>query len=140
MKLYHFCRAKDVHGIRSDGITKGMIPLFCPMEKHTNRNFSLVIIPGWQWLTLDGDHDRQSWATRKEFKDDRTEYRFTIEIPEKEIVSLYDRRRLLAIYPEASFLFNDWDGCENWRVYRGSIPKYWIKSIEKYFNGEWFPI
>lgn len=137
MKIYHFCREQDFRGIRSQGLTKGMIPTVQRMEGHTKRRYSHVLIPGWQWVTLDGDHDRQSWATRQLMNDDRTEYRFTLEIPEKEINSLYDRERLLTVYPEVGPLFDGWEGSENWRVFRGSIPKYWIKAIDQWQDGEW---
>ena len=143
MRIYHFCSRHDVRGIKTDGITKGMIP---SVKVETNpqgkRTETLVLYDGWQWLTMDGDHGRQSWATREVFKDDRTEYRLTIEIPEKELDCIYDRERLLKVYPEIGPLFEGWDGSENWRVYRGKIPKYWIKTIdhwsgEKWENGKW---
>ena len=137
MKLYHFCREKDFRGIRAQGITKGVIPTVQRMEKHTKRKYSPVLIRGWQWLTLNGNHEQQSWATRELFKDDRTEFRFTLEIPEAELGSLYDKEKLLSVYPEIGPLFDGWKGSEDWRVFRGTIPKYWIKAIEQWKDGEW---
>ena len=137
MKIFHFCCWKDLRGIRTDGITKGVIPTVRKAEEHTRRKYNYVLINGWQWLTLDRDHDGQSWATNELIKEDRTEYRLTIEIPEKEVDSLYDRDRLLEIYPEIAPLFDDWKGSENWLVFRGSIPKYWIRKIEHYEGSEW---
>ena len=137
MKLFHFCREKDMRGIRSQGITKGMIPSFRPVG---GKKLSMLLYDGWQWLTLDGDHDKQSWATCVLFKEDRTEYRLTVEIPEKETDSVYDREKLLTVYPEVAPLFDGWPGSEKWRVFRGPIPKYWIKGIEHYENGEWHPM
>lgn len=138
MKIYHFCREKDARGIKTDGITKGAIPsIRITKDPKGREKQELVIYQGWQWLTLDGDHDGQSWATRQVFKDDRTEYRFTLEIPEKELDSLYDKERILTVYPEVWPLFDGWPGSENWRIFRGGIPKYWIKTIEQWKDGEW---
>lgn len=140
MKLYHFCREKDFRGIRAQGITKGVIPTVQRMEKHTKRKYSPVLIKGWQWLTLNGERDQQSWATRVLFKDDRTEYRITLEIPERELGSLYDREKLLTVYPEVGPLFDGWAGSESWRVFHGAIPKYWIKAIDQWKDGAWQPL
>lgn len=137
MQIFHFCCGKDCRGIRTDGITEGAIPTVRKAEEHTKQKYNYVLIKGWQWLTLDGDHDRQSWATKILIKENRTEYRLTIEIPEKEMDSLYDRDRLLELYPEVGPLFDEWEGSENWRVFRGNIPKYWIRKIERYTGSEW---
>ena len=140
MELYHFCREKDFRGIRAQGITKGVIPTVQRMEKHTKRKYSPVLIKGWQWLTMNGERDQQSWATKELFKDDRTEYRITLEIPERELESLYDRARLLTVFPEVGPLFDGWAGSESWRVFRGAIPKYWIKAIDQWKDGQWQPL
>lgn len=137
MKIFHFCREKDVRGIKTDGLTKGAIPIVDTI--HGKKTWGLIA--GWQWLTLDGDHDRQSWATQEIFKDDRTEYRFTIEIPEKETDSLYDRDSLLELLPQVDRrLFIGWEGSEDWRIFWGTVPKYWIKAIDQWIDGEWHPV
>ena len=140
MQIFHFCCGKDLRGIRTDGITKGVIPTVRKAEGHTKRKYNYVLINGWQWLTLDGDHDGQSWATNELIKKDRTEYRLTVEIPEKELDSLYDKARLLELYPEIGPLVDGWEGSENWRVFRGGIPKYWIRKIEQYDGSQWVEI
>ncbi len=126
MILFHFCRRQDVRGIRSKGITKGMIPI---IDK------GLTILTGWQWLTLDGERKNQSWNTHYLMRADRTEYRFTVEIPEKEESSLYDRKALWAVNPLIDKCFAGWPGSDNWRVYRGNIPRKWIKRLE-HWNAE----
>ena len=133
MILYHFCCERDMKGIRNNGITKGMISGKM-LVKHPGKRgeWQFYMTPGWQWLTLDGDHEGQSWATKHIIRYDRTEYRFTVEIPEIEEAQLYDKDRLNEAIPGTDSLFLGWPGSENWRVYRGNIPKYWIRRLEKW--------
>lgn len=128
IKLYHFCCDRDMPGIRSQGITKGMIcgeQLIEQTGKYQN-----FMIPGWQWLTYDGGRARQSWATQKIIHYSRLEYRFAVGLPEADADQLYDRDRLKEIYPGTEKLFDGWDGSEFWVVYRGSISKYCLKKLE----------
>ena len=131
MILYHFCCERDMKGIRSQGITKGVIA----GEMRVNHpgkpsTWQYYFIPGWQWLTLDADHDGQSWATRHLIRYDRTEYRFTVDVPEKETAQLFDMDKLNAAIPGTDALFLGWPGSENWRVYHGNIPKYWLTGLD----------
>jgi len=139
MILYHFCCERDMRGIRSQGITKGMIVGERSFMQKGRVKWQRYMIPGWQWLTLDGDRTRQSWATRHLIRYDRTEYRWTVEIPEREEGSLYNRGRLMALYPGVEALFDGWDGSGSWRVYRGYIPRMWLKKLEHWnrATGEW---
>ena len=125
--LYHFCCDRDMPGIRSQGITKGEI---VGEKQNKFGKWGRVEFLGWQWLTYDKNRDRQSWATRNLIKYSRTEYRFTVEIPEKEVSQLYDRDRLAEEIPGTERLFDGWAWSENWVVYRGKIPKYWLKKLE----------
>lgn len=125
--LYHFCCDRDMPGIRSQGITRGKV---VDHKKSTSGKWVWVEFLGWQWLTYDKNRDRQSWATMKKIKYSRREYRFTVEIPEKEVGQLYDRDRLAKEIPGTEVLFDGWAGSENWVVYRGKIPKYWLKKLE----------
>ena len=95
--------------------------------------------PQWQWLTLDGSREEQSWATKHTIRYDRTEYRWTVEIPEAEESQLYDMERLEAAIPGTDALFLGWPGSENWRVYRGNIPRKWLKKLEHWnrITGRW---
>ncbi len=136
--LYHFCCEKDMRGIRTDGITKGAVVGHHLINTGTwKERAQYDIIHGWQWLTYDGNHDRQSWATKKLIRYDRREYRFTVEIPEKEAGQLYDRDRLDEYIPGSAALFDGWDGSENWVVYRGSISKYQLKKLEHWTGSGW---
>ena len=125
--LYHFCCERDMRGIRSQGITKGQIVLQRG-QKHW--------FPGFQWMTYDGNHDRQSWATKYLIRYSRTEYRFTVEIPDDEVCKLYDRDRLATLIPGTEILFDGWDGSEYWVVYRGSVSKYQLKKLEHWNKKE----
>ena len=140
MILYHFCCERDMRGIRSNGITKGVI--FGEQQvKQPDKGGKWVwcAIPGWQWLTLDKERNHQSWATKHLIRYDRTEYRWTVEIPEKEEGSLYNRARLMELYPGVERLFDGWDGSGSWRVYRGYIPRMWLKKLEHWnkATGQW---
>ena len=129
--VYHFCCERDMRGIRSQGITKGMIVREQLINPGALRpRWNNYYIEGWQWMTYDGCHSRQSWATRRKIWYDRTEYRFTVEIPEKDVGQIYDRDRLAAFIPGTEKLFDGWEGSENWIVYRGNISKYQLKKLE----------
>lgn len=140
MTIYHFCCMNDLRGILSQGLTKGMI-VRNEYVKTGNGKVKNVLgmYPGWQWLTVNKHRDSQSWATRFLVKYDRTQYRLTIEIPEKYLDSLYDREHIKAVIDCDADLFENWEGCESWRVYRGKIPKYWIKGIARwdYIEKKW---
>ena len=91
--VYHFCCERDMRGIRSQGITKGMIVGEHLINPGSIRpRWNTYSIQGWQWMTYDGCHSRQSWATRRLIWYDRTEYRFTVEIPEKDVGRRCPRR------------------------------------------------
>lgn len=136
MTLYHFCSERSIRGIMTDGITRGTVPGYMLVSApHGKKTGITCVTKGWQWLTTDGEPNGQSWATSKLIKENRLEYRLTIEIPEKELDSLYDKEKLLTVFPNHGPLFDEWEGSKNWRIYRGSIPKYWIKKAE-HWNSE----
>ena len=136
--LYHFCCEKDMRGIKTDGITKGAVVGQHPINPGTWKERWLPdIIHGWQWLTYDGNHDRQSWATKQKIRYDRREYRFTVELPDNEVSQLYDRDRLEEYIPGSKDLFDGWPGSENWVVYRGNISKYQLKKLEHWNGSGW---
>ncbi len=129
--LYHFCCERDMRGIRSQGITKGAVVGRQLVHPGTlKEKWQPYMIHGFQWLTYDGGHDRQSWATRHLIRYDRTEYRFTVEIPDREVSQLYDRDRLAQLIPGSEELFDGWTDSENWVVYRGNVSKYQLKKLE----------
>lgn len=130
MILYHFCCERDMKGIRNKGITLGCVAgeILVPGQN----KWQHYIRPGWQWLTLDGDRKKQSWATKHLIRYDRTEYRYTVEIPEKDETQIYDRERLVNTIPGSDSLYDGWAGSENWRVYRGPIPKKYLKKLERW--------
>lgn len=125
MTLYHFCCEKDAKGIQRNGINLGTIVIEHGGNKRTFHT-------GWQWLTTDPDPAHQSWNTHHLLRYDRTAYRFTLEIPEKEAEArVFDRFRLKEIMPEADYLFEGWPGSENWRVYKGHIRESCIVAVER---------
>ena len=133
MTLYHFCNERSIRGIMTDGITRGMVPGYMLVSAPRGKKTGIACVTkGWQWLTLDGDPNGQSWATNELIKENRLQYRLTLEIPEKELDSLYDKEKLLTVFPNHGPLFDEWEGSQNWRIYRGNIPKYWIKKVERW--------
>ena len=141
MMVCHFCSRQDMNGIRNKGITKGGICGHARVKQGEGKRPKYVpfMRPGWQWVTTDGDHERQSWATQHTIRTNRTECRWTVEIPEKEEGQLYNRDRLEELYPGSAALFDGWDGSENWFVFRGTIPKYWLRALDIWDEdtGEW---
>lgn len=123
MLIYHYCCERDMKGIRKGGITEGAVVTLEGLP---------VIRKGWQWLTLSPDHDGQSWATRKLIREDRTEYRWTVEIPEADMDFLYDRDALAEIIPGSEALFDGWPGSENWRVFHGPILPRQLKRLQRW--------
>ena len=132
MTVYHFCLKKDIRGIRSDGLTRGAVPALETVGAPRGmKSVRVAIHAGWQWVTLDGDPEKQSWATNYLKTGDRRECRITIEIPDKELDCLHDADKLDEAIPGSKAnLFEGWPESENWRVFRGNIPKYWFKKIE----------
>lgn len=133
MTVYHFCNEKSIRGIMTDGITRGMVPGYTLIPApRGKKKVSTVVNKGWQWLTLDGDPNGQSWATSELIKENRLEYRLTVEIPEKELDSLYDKEKFLTVFPNLGPLFDPLEGSKNWRIFRGNISKYWIRAAERW--------
>ena len=135
--LYHFCCKEDMPGIKSQGITKGVIIFEELRRVGTREKRQMFRMDGWQWLTHDKNRNRQSWATRRTIWIDRLEYRWTVEIPDKEADQLYNRDRLVKLLPKAAPLFDGWEGSENWEVYRGPISKYELKSLDHWNGYNW---
>lgn len=118
MILYHFCAKKNVKQILRQGIAIGGLT-----EIHRT---GFYVHSGWIWLTLDPDPKNQSWATNNCITYSRTAWRLTVELPDSELAKLYDRKKLIPLYPACDLLFKDWDGSENWRAFHGVIPREFI--------------
>lgn len=123
MKLYHFCPSHLLKSIKKRGLTKGHMPLL--------KLNSTELIGGVQWLTVEPDPSKQSWATRHVVSYDRTECRLTVEIPsrcEEHLVSAMD---FIKRYPEADQrIITGYEGSDQWYVYLGLIPPVWISDVE----------
>lgn len=107
MILYHFCCARDMKGIRSKGITKGVVYGQTRINQpNTPGKWQPYWMPMWQWLTLDPDRNRQSWNTHHIIRYDRTEYRWTVDVPEEFEDMLYDRDWMDKKHPGTAALFD----------------------------------
>ena len=123
MRLYHFCADRHIKSIMLHGITRGGV------TEPTATGY--IFHDGYKWLTNDCDPRSQSWATRQRIPYSRTAWRLTIEIPDEFCDRVHDRASLVKLWPSTAALFDGWPGSENWRVYRGMIPKSWIVKAEK---------
>lgn len=121
MTLYHFCAENAIKSIMRHGINRGYITEICEQGTY-------IIHGGWRWLTKDPDPGRQSWATMNAIPYTRTAWRLEIHIPHAEANRVYDKAGIIKIYPGCRKLFEGFYGSENWRVFRGSIPKEWIAN------------
>lgn len=124
MNLYHFCAAYSMRNIMQEGITEGMTPILIGEE--------LTIDHPAQWLTLEPDARKQRWNTKQLITIDRTAYRLTVRIPESYKKKLLKASEYIKEFPEENWgLVFDWEGSENWYVYRGRIPPHWIIGAHK---------
>lgn len=125
IKLYHFCPAHMVDDIRKYGLIKGMTPRKAKMPGERE------IITNTQWLTLEPDPAKQSWATKEHITYSRTAYRVTVELPakfaKKKLYRGLDFAEAIK-YPE---LVTEFEGNDKWYVYHGNIPKIWITEVVK---------
>lgn len=118
MILYHFCADKHVKSILRKGIIIGGVTEITPK--------GYVVHSGWMWLTLNGNPKEQSWEGRILIRYSRTAWRLTIDIPDEALDRLYDKSKLLALYPASEPLFRGHPESEDWRVFHGTIPPKWI--------------
>lgn len=117
--LYHFCAEHMVKPILENGLTLGKCPIMYPV--------GMELIPKCQWLTSESDPDKQSWATTNAINYSRTAFRLTIAIPQIQKKKLHLARDFIAHYPLcARGLVTEWDGSENWYIFKGIIPPEWI--------------
>ena len=127
MTLYHFCPAHMVRSIRREGITLGSFPF---VEDGITKP-----ILGCQWLTKEKDRRKQSWATKRLIRYDRTAYRLTVEIP----ASHRNKLMLALAYvinmtEENRKIVEDYPGSDQWFVFLGRIPPKWIIGYHKLTN------
>lgn len=130
-RYYHYTALQHAEQIvASGGISRGGIPIPDPSGEYLDR-----VERGWQWLTKSDEWD-QPWATMQSIDCDRTEVRFTIEIPLLELARLRRWDDIAADFgyrPEIAARFAALAGGESssWFVFAGTIPNRWIVTIEK---------
>ena len=123
MKLYHFCSDKHIKSIMRQGLNTGAV------VEPTDHGY--IMHSGYIWLTKDPDPNNQSWATQHIVRYNRVAWRLTIEIPHEEENQIFDRECLAKVFPGSGPLFDGWAGSENWRVFKGMIPRDWITAAER---------
>jgi len=122
MILYHFCADRHVKNILGKGLTIGGVMEITPK--------GYALHTGWNWLTLNGNPNEQTWEGRVLIPYSRTAWRLTINIPDEALGNVYDKERLIALYPGVEYLFSGHTESSEWRVYRGMIPNEWIKAAD----------
>lgn len=128
---YHYTALHHAEEIvASGGISRGGIPIPDPSGEYLDG-----IERGWQWLTTSADW-AQPWATRTLTACDRTEVRFTVEIPLLDLDRLarWDNIAVAFGYSKRSAerlaQFGGGDS-SSWFVVWGTIPKSWFRTVEK---------
>jgi hypothetical protein len=94
------------------------------------------VVRGWQWLTSDSSFD-QSWNTRVTARCDRTEVRFSVDVPLLELDRLFlwdgswqdfgytaETARKLAELGGGSV-----ERSASWWIFRGPIPYGWVVEV-----------
>ena len=126
--LYHYTGLDHLEGIRRDGLTLGMLPLWAAGGWQIRR--------GYQWLT-DDPNWKQGWATDQIGAcGDRTSVRVAVEVPESERRNLFRWNTfalaVLGLDRHALDSFNAAGGSDgqSWWVYRGPIPVDWLREWE----------
>jgi hypothetical protein len=95
-------------------------------------NHKIRMIKKCQWLTVNSDPLKQTWATSHGLNYSRTAYRLRIIIPGKHLRNLVAAGEFVKALPvEARYFVEDWTGSEDWYIYRGEILPQWIKEIVK---------
>jgi|GEM_PF-507314 len=126
MRLYHFAPAHLLGPIMTDGLTLGKLPIM-----NDDGELQSFIWP-CQWLTSNGDWDKQSWATSQLIDYDRTAYRLTVAIPKAQRDNLFEAWDYCMRLPSPGHrLVEDWPGSEHWYLFLGQIPPGWIRKVEK---------
>lgn len=121
MRLYHFTAARFVPSIRRDGITRGFVLVSYE---------PLALLDDYRWLTVNGLWS-QEWAEgtgRLPYR--RDEVRITVNVPASHENRVHDWTvvgKLISLEWQMLNMFGD---PENWRLYRGDIPKSWLSTIE----------
>ncbi len=130
MKLYHFCGEKFLPSILKNGISEGRTPIIKTCVDDPD-SFELI---GWhirtQWLTINPDPQKQSWATRESISYSRTDYRLTVWVSVASIHKVLTPAQAIKAMKVAPMLFEKFSGSEDWRIYRGVIRPESITAVE----------
>lgn len=120
MKLYHFTAKRFVKDIKKRGLLLGSIPISLDPP---------VINNGYQWLTSNESFDQPSLVGTGALPYSKTEVRMSVVIPDKKLGNLLkfdEHKELTPLYDDLTILGDP----ENWYVYRGMIPRGWIRRVE----------
>ena len=122
MRLYHFTCSDGLVGIKLQGIRGGSLSIFSGDRVRFR--------PGFQWLTSNPEWSGQRWADQVELKCDRTEYRFTVDLPDRPLYgTLRDWQatktllRLLGCDEEAIREGYERPGSDSWWTFEGMVPR-----------------
>jgi hypothetical protein len=123
LTLYHFTGADHAEEIKRSGITKGGV--YIPPH---------AVQWGYIWLTDDPRFNAQNWATNHSGAcGDRTEVRFTLDIPDNLVMPWNIAARKIFGMCKADLLeFNLAGGSDgsHWYLLRGCVPTCAIKATD----------
>lgn len=119
MILYHFTSLHHWRHIRTQGLTKGAIPIQLPKGV-------MGMQPGFQWLTCETDWN-QDWDVGSGLPYRRTELRLTVSIPNAMRNQVHDWERFsVKVKPDCREAFARFPSSKYWVLYHGPIPCGWI--------------
>lgn len=122
MKLYHYTARRFIPSIQENGIRLGHVPNI------VNGQFRLIY--GYIWLTTNEDCHQQEWA-QGSLSYDRSEYRITVTVPERNVIRWLDFCATGKITAEAVLTLNAFGDPENWRLFPSRIEPERISAIDR---------
>jgi hypothetical protein len=116
--LYHFTAKHLAKKIRKEGLTKGAIPISFDPPK---------ILWGYIWLTSNHSWHQDPISHKGSLPYSRTEVRLTVHIPDNGNLLKFDENKNITPLYEDMTRYGD---PENWYIYKGIIPRGWIRKAE----------
>lgn len=125
MQLYHFTAKHLAKKIKKQGLTLGFMPVSLDPPKAD---------PGYIWLTSNKSWEQECLRGSGRLPYKRNEVRMTVVIPDHGLSRIlkFDQNKDLSPIYEDMTRYGD---PENWYIYKGIIPKGWIRKIETQEEG-----
>lgn len=127
MILYHFTSAHHIAKIRSQGLTKGVLPWAFDLKTGNP-----IMRRPFQWLTANPQWE-QPWCLLGNLPFSRNAWRITVNIPAEHYPKIIEWLAICRRYnPESAAELNATGGdVENWRLFFGRIPPGWFLEVTR---------